>query len=619
MSNLKKYLEMITLWTDIKVISTSICKYCWKDFPLFDIEKKLLDKHFFKYPDYCSDCNFKLLNSLLNDKNLYRREDSKTWKSIISIFSEDFHWDVMDVKSYKQFILDDGGLDYAKNISWDIFWEFSNIYNSFPKASRLVYPELENSEYSSHVGWAKNVYMSYCVFVDCEDIYYSFRILSWCKNIFTSHNIFWSSNIYESNNIWNSHNIYFWENMVNCSDLLFCKDMNNCKNCIFSCNMVNKQYIIFNKQYEKNEYEKIKIDIYRMLNNKKEYSFLEQRYEGFLEKNLIKEACNTNRCEKVVWENTFDSKNSVNIFNCSGIDNCTNIINVWNSTNDNIINIFNSVELWTNCENIIWSCSLWTNIYNVFFSFWISNNSKNIYYSYDIENCEEIMFSVWLKNKKYCILNKVYEKWEYFKQKDKIIQKLISNKKWGNTIPIFAVNFPYNDTLAYDYFKVNKIIYPDLSEEIIDKNAEWVVKIKSNDFISNAVLDLDWKEKINIKWRTKNKEINIPENSTTINANDLPNIYEVNNNILNKIIVCKKSSRPYRIIKQELDFLKKKNLPLPTIHNEIRLDTLISSRPTWQLNIWKCDKCKNNCLTAYKEKPKHRVYCSRCYKGFMYS
>ena len=30
---------------------------------------------------------------------------------------------------------------------------------------------------------------------------------------------------------------------------------------------------------------------------------------------------------------------------------------------------------------------------------------------------------------------------------------------------------PYNDTLAYDYFKVNKVIYSDGREEIIDEDA----------------------------------------------------------------------------------------------------------------------------------------------------
>jgi hypothetical protein len=48
---------------------------------------------------------------------------------------------------------------------------------------------------------------------------------------------------------------------------------------------------------------------------------------------------------------------------------------------------------------------------------------------------------------------------------------LKSTRKWGENIPFTSSQFPYNDTLAYDIFKVNKVIYSDGKEEIIDENA----------------------------------------------------------------------------------------------------------------------------------------------------
>ena len=44
----------------------------------------------------------------------------------------------------------------------------------------------------------------------------------------------------------------------------------------------------------------------------------------------------------------------------------------------------------------------------------------------------------------------------------------------------------------------------------------------------------------------------------TIKAEDLPNIDEVDENILKKAIICEETGRPFRIIKQELEYLKKK-------------------------------------------------------------
>ena len=168
---MNKLFKLLVKWTDIKVLKTDTCKYCGEEFPITDLEIKILDKQWFKYPEHCSTCNFKLLNSLLNDKHLYHRKDSKTWEKIISIHSEWFLWKVYDAKNYKKLILDDFGLNVWKNLSDDIFWDFKKLYKEFPRPSRLVYPSSENADYSSHVWWSKNVYLSYCVFADCEDIY----------------------------------------------------------------------------------------------------------------------------------------------------------------------------------------------------------------------------------------------------------------------------------------------------------------------------------------------------------------------------------------------------------------------------------------------------------------
>jgi hypothetical protein len=156
----------------------------------------------------------------------------------------------------------------------------------------------------------------------------------------------------------------------------------------------------------------------------------------------------------------------------------------------------------------------------------------------DIENCEECIFSVWLKSKKYYILNKQYEKQEYFNLKEKIIKYLKIQWKWWKFLWFNMSIFPYNDTIAYDYFKVNKVIYYDWSEKIINKNAEWIVTLKTNDFISEAILDLWWKEKIKIKWRTKDSEINTPYWMETIDIKDLPNIENARDDILDKWIIC---------------------------------------------------------------------------------
>jgi hypothetical protein len=291
---------------------------------------------------------------------------------------------------------------------------------------------------------------------------------------------------------------------------------------------------------------------------------------------------------------------------------------LWGKSNDHLLNVISSLEWWDNWENIIWTCSFWPNIYNVFFSFWVVENSKNIYYSYDIESSEEIMFSVWLKSKKYCILNKQYTKEKYFELKKEIIEKLKRDNKRWDLLPVYMANFPYNDTVAFDLFKINKVIDKTWKITIIDKKANWTVTLLWNDFISDAELDLWTWKKFKIKWRTRDKDINTPLWIEVIKAKDLPSIYEVWEDILNKAVECEETWRLFKIVKKELNFLKNNNLPLPTMHNESRINKLINIRPTWKFYVWVCDKCEKESLTVHKKKPNHKLYCDSCYKDYMY-
>lgn len=611
-----KFFDLMIDGTDISIVNMSECKYCSSKYPLYSIEKEQYDKYAFKYTDICPTCNFKSLYSYINDKHLYNRKDSKTGKNLISILSEDYNWEVIDANNYRIQLVDDLWFKYSKEIWPDIFDDFLKLYNDFPKPSRLVFQWVENGDFSSHVGTSKNLYLSYCVFSECEDIYYSLKITD-SKNVFDSYHIASSSNIYSSHTIGTSHDVSFSRNSVDCSGLLFCSDMNNCKECIFCCNQVNKSYMVYNKQYTKEEYESIKKWIYEKLWDYNSFKFLKNKFQEFLDQNLSDATINMNNCQKVNGEATFYSFNSVNVFAGTWVSNSANVMIGGDFSDDKWNNIINSLEFWTNCENSICAFSFGYNTYNVNYCGFVSSSS-NIDYCFDMEWCEDCLFCVWLRNKKYCILNKQYTKQEYFKLREEIVNHLKYTGKWGENIAFSSSPFPYNDTLSYDIFKVNKVIYSDGKEEIIDENAVWTVNVLWDSFISDAIYDMWWNEKIKIKWRTKNKEINIPENMKILKSENIANINQVWNDILDKTIICEESGRPFRIIKQELDYLKKKWFPIPRVHQENRIDKILSDRPKWQMHVWICDNCHKESLTVFKNKPKYKVFCPACYKQFMY-
>jgi len=49
-----------------------------------------------------------------------------------------------------------------------------------------------------------------------------------------------------------------------------------------------------------------------------------------------------------------------------------------------------------------------------------------------------------------------------------------------------------------------------------------------------------------------------------LQAKDLPSIQDATDDIVDNIIICEVTGKPFKIIKQELDFYRKYHLPLPT-------------------------------------------------------
>ncbi|GAJ10097.1 unnamed protein product, partial [marine sediment metagenome] len=70
--------------------------------------------------------------------------------------------------------------------------------------------------------------------------------------------------------------------------------------------------------------------------------------------------------------------------------------------------------------------------------------------------CNDIFGCVSLRTKSYCILNKQYSEVEYKKLKKKLIEHMKRTGEWGEFPPIDISPFPYNDSLAQDYFPLTK-------------------------------------------------------------------------------------------------------------------------------------------------------------------
>lgn len=105
------------------------------------------------------------------------------------------------------------------------------------------------------------------------------------------------------------------------------------------------------------------------------------------------------------------------------------------------------------------------------------------------------------------------------------------------------------------------------------------------------------------------------EYATTKKAHELPDhIRDASDAILQDVIQCEICPRGYRVSKQELNFLRKHNLPLPRQCPFCRIEAKVQQ---WVLQMTlvdrTCDKCGNELRTHYTKEDAPVMYCKECY------
>ena len=158
-----------------------------------------------------------------------------------------------------------------------------------------------------------------------------------------------------------------------------------------------------------------------------------------------------------------------------------------------------------------------------------------------------------------------------------------SSGEWGKFWPYQHLPFAYNESAAMDF-------YPLTKEEAIAQG---------------------------FRWREENAEP--MEVTKIIPADQLPDsIDDIPDDVLNWAIRCSVSGKPFRIIKQELDFYRLMRLPLPRQHPMERHKRRMSLRNPHRFFDRKCGKCKKEIQTTYPPDRPEIVYCEECYLQEVY-
>jgi len=565
-------------------METKNCKKCGTSFEIIAEDLTFYEKispvfAWKKYnipsPTFCPDCRQQRRLAWRNENKLYKRKCDFSNKPIISIFAPDNKCTVYDKDVWWSDKWD--ALDYGQDFDFDrpFFQQFEKLLEKTPKMA-LINRNSENSDFCNNVLGEKDCYLIF-IWAEDQNSYYSYAIL-WCKDCMDS---LWTINsqlCYECMNAQTSYNCKYCFNVVDCADSEYLMNCIWVKNSLFCIWLTNKQYHILNKKHSKEDYENINKEL--KINKELLETYMKQFSE--LKKNFSYKANNIESSVDSTWDALLNCSNCKESFDLSNWQDSKFVYDSFNVTDS-----YDVYLSWTlndnNPSQLLYESDNSVDIYNIIFSSTAWNCSNSIYLD-NCFDCKDCFACCWLTLKQYCIFNKQYTKDDYEKLVPQIIEHMKTTGEWGEFFPSNISPFGYNETIANEYYPLEK-------EEAVAQG---------------------------FNWQDKEYPVNIPEGMARIEAKDLPELEdledEMEKKILTTAIICEDSWKPYRIIQQELDFYKKHNIPLPKKHQDIRHINRMKFRNPRKLYDRNCDKCSVEIRTTYSPDRPETVFCKTCYE-----
>ena len=505
--------------------------------------------------------------SFRNFFNLYRRKCDLTGRPIISMYDEQVPFPVYEMHEWWGDKWDP--LDYGRDYDFNrpFFDQMKALVDVVPRMS-IMNTNCENSDYSNLSMNSRNTHLVFgnifnenCCYghivwrsKDCYDCLYLYR----CEGC------------YECLDCVDCFNLAFSQSCENCSDSEFLLDCSSCRNCFGCVGLKDKEYFIFNEPYDKKSYEE----------KMKEFNsgsfqlvqMVQQKMRELKKDHVVKNFHGIN-CENVTGDYLYNCKNVFDSYDAKNCENCRYMATAESFFDSCDINFSPAKsELCYNCISI--DGYRLRNCHNAL------KQSAYLDYCEDCYSSRHCFGCVGLRNKQYCILNKQYSKKEYEELRPKIIEHMKSTGEWGEFFPAELTPFAYNETMAHEYFPLSK-------EEAM-------------------AFGYRWKEE-DIQKDSKGSSYTIPDD-----------IKDVGDEVLEQMLKCEVSGKAYKIIPQELKYLKEHKLPLPRRSWEQRHKDRMALRNPRKLWDRKCAKCETGIKTTYSPDRPETVYCEACYLQEMY-
>ena len=503
------------------------------------------------------------LMAFRNEWHLYRRTCDATGKTILSAYRSDAAFPVYR----NDFWWGDGwdGLAYGRPFDFNrpFFEQFHDLLQVVPREGTSVYSS-ENCDYNSHIRESKNCYMNSLIY-RCEDTHYSYWGVN-NKDVVDCLMVNNSSLAYECLDCQQIYDCAGLQDCSNCTDCCFSFQLRGCSNCIGCADLVNKSFCILNEQVSKDRFEKEKA---RLLNGsasgwQEGENLFSQAYAAARHR-----AVHNLNCENAVGDHLINCRNCWMSFD--GHESEDVFYTVSMGTSKDIYYCYSAG--WPTCE-WVYNSAVTRGSNNIAFCYY-TYFSSNLRYCDSLMSCRDCFGCTGLKHRQYCILNRQYSQADYENLRSRIIEHMKNTGEWGSYFPIKYSTFAYNETCAQDY-------HPLAKDEVSARGWLWRDLPKSYEHTGPVY--------------------HLPDSRQAASAD-----------MTKEVLACKTTGKNYRLVKQELSFYEKLNLPLPKECPAARHARRLNQRNPLRLEQRSCAVTGEKVYSSYPVSRCSRVFSDKAY------
>lgn len=566
-------------------MSMKLCKKCLTQFIITEEDVAFYAKLSIPDPTLCPDCRRQRRLAFRNERALYSRACDLCKKQTVSFYSSSYPGPVYCQTCWWSDGWDPFSFGRPYDPSRPFFDQLEELIRAVPQIA-IFNTNSENSEFTAHSSRNKNCYM--CVSaLSNEDCFYGFQITE-SNEVVDSTFTRGSTRGYELIDCENMYNSRYCQKSSNCNDSAFLYDCHGCTSCFMSVNLRNKQFVFRNTQLTKDDYEKRVAEI-----DTGNIGQIELQKKGLGEcvrSNAIHKYSTQTKCENATGDYLLNCSGVQNCFDARNLEGCKYIVVSPGPTKDSYdVNycVFGA-ELF---------CEVLSNVDNAMNQQYCQYSwaSSNIQYCSYVMNSDNCFGSQGLRKAKYCILNTQYSEEEYNKLRTKIIEDMKNRGEYGQFFPPTLSAFGYNETIANDEWPLTK-------EEALAQGFKWSDETAGR------------------------------YDSPTREWGGIPDaIADIDESICREVLACSECKKNFRILKSELTFYKKMNVPLPRRCFDCRHMArmhLRNPRKLWHRQCT-CDRaehghraeasakagqCSTTFETTYSSDRPEKVFCEPCYQ-----